>query len=482
MPLFRNQVRLSSLLLLGSFSIIFSVLLYTGLSSILNQYLDSRLLAISEAWAEFIEESTGVPLESTHANVSTRKHETTSETDQELREVVRSLIVLSTDGTIVWKGAAARTRPPLPGPALAQILRGQTIYDSIQIPDNPPIRRISFPVRKNGSVRYILQAETSMHFLQHTLSQLLALLTILTVLTLGMAWIGSRWLADMALTPVEVLSATAERVSGSSLKTRVSLAAPYDEFQRLARVFNEMLERLHRVFETQRRFMADAAHELKTPLTVIKGNLEVTLKRARTTEEYREVLLSNFAQVERLIALIRPLLTVAQFATDRPPLRLAPLTLEPVLKDLIGELTLLAENRHINLTFDARPVHMVQGDEGWLRHMVINLLDNALRHTPPHGNITVRLDEADRQVVVAVKDTGSGIAPEHLPHLFERFYRADDSRDRESGGIGLGLAIVKEIIEAHGGSVRVDSKVGEGTVFTLALPILEVGSEATWAD
>src|SRR5207249_3223645 len=202
--------------------------------------------------------------------------------------------------------------------------------------------------------------------------------------------------------------------------TRVSLNAPYAEFQRLAHAFNAMLERLQHVFEAQRRFIADAAHELKTPLTVIMGSLEVTLKKARSVEEYREVLIGNLGQVERLIALTRSLLTMARFAGERPPLHVAPLAVEPLVKDLIGELAVLADNRHIMLAVDARPASHVLGDEGWIRHMLINLLDNALRYTPSGGTVTVCIAEDGEGVRLAVKDKGPGIAPELLPLLFER--------------------------------------------------------------
>jgi heavy metal sensor kinase len=467
---FRSQIRLSALLLIVALLVTFSVLLYSGLSVILHRYQDARLLAFGENWAEFIEETNEVLPESLHRPALSDQRETDNEENREMREVARSLLILSPDGTVVWKGASAQTRPLLPEALRAKVLRGETVYDTIEIAKAPPVRRISVPVMRNGMVRYILQAETSMRFVQHTLRQLLALLAVIAVLTLGLAWVGSRWLADEALTPVETLSATAERISETSLKTRVSLDAPYAEFQRLAHVFNAMLERLQNVFESQRRFIANAAHELKTPLTVIMGSLEVTLRKARSAEEYREVLIGNLGQVERLIALTRSLLTMVQFVGVRPPLHRAPLELEPLVKDLIGELAMLADNRQVTLALDARPTLPVQGDEGWLRHILINLLDNALRHTPPGGTVTVCIEEVGNTVVIAVKDTGVGIAPEHLPHLFERFYRVESARDRESGGVGLGLAIVKEIAEAHEGTVRVASEVGKGSVFTVTLP------------
>jgi len=470
MSSFRSRIRLSALLVIGALLIAFSVLLYSGLSVILHRYLDARLLAFGANWAEFIEETSGALPDSAHQPALSEPRGTDSEENRELREVARSLLILSPDGAVVWKGAAAQTRPSLPGDLWTKALRGEIVYDTIKIANAPPVRRISVPVLRNGTVRYILQAETSMRFVQHTLRQLLALLAGIAVLTLALGWVGSRWLADEALVPVEALSSTAERISETSLKTRVSLNAPYAEFQRLAHVFNAMLERLQNVFEAQRRFIADAAHELKTPLTVIMGSLEVTLRKARSAEEYREVLIGNLGQVERLIALTRSLLTMVQFMGVRPPLRRAPLELEPLVKDLIGELAVLADNRQLTLALDAHPTPPVQGDEGWLRHILINLLDNALRYTPRGGTVTVCLDSADDTVTIAVKDTGPGIAPEHLPHLFERFYRAESARDRESGGVGLGLAIVKEIAEAHGGTVRVESEVGKGSVFTVTLP------------
>lgn len=470
MTSFGSRIRLSTLLLICILLTTFSVLLYTVLSAILHRDLDARLLVFGENWAEFIEETNEVLPDSAHRPRSPARHEADNEEDRELREMARSLLILSPNWTVVWKGASAQTRPTLPDAMRARVLRGETVYDTVEIADGPSIRRISVPIIRDGSVRYILQAETSMRFVQHTLRQLLVLLGVIAVLILGLAWMGSRWLADEALTPVETLSATAERISGSSLKTRVFLDAPYAEFQRLARVFNAMLGRLQNVFEAQRRFIADAAHELKTPLTVIMGSLEVALKKSRSAEEYREVLIGNLEQVERLISLTRNLLSMAQFAGEHPPLHLAPLTIEPLVKNLIAELTLLAEDRNIKLTLDARPVPSVLGDEVWLRHLLINLLDNAIRYTNPGGTVTVCLSKTDGPVAISVKDTGLGIASEHLPHLFERFYRTDSARAADSGGTGLGLAIVKEIAEAHGGAVRVESEVGKGSVFTVTLP------------
>ncbi|NJL16147.1 MAG: hypothetical protein HC938_02050 [Nitrospira sp.] len=194
--------------------------------------------------------------------------------------------------------------------------------------------------------------------------------------------------------------------------------------------------------------------------------------KARTVDEYHEVLLNNLQQVERLIALTRPLLTLAKFTSSKPPVNLVPLALEPLIQEIVDELMLLADDRQITLRFEPHPVPAVLGDAQWLKQALINLLDNALQYTPASGSVTIRLQTVNQEVSVAVEDTGHGIEPEHIPHLFERFYRTDWARAKDTAGTGLGLPIVKEIMEAHGGGISVTSEVNIGSVFTLRLPTL----------
>lgn len=458
MVAFRTRIRRSAIALVLVLLAAFSVLIYLGLSLLLAQHIDRELLSLAKQEATRVELATGAL--------------TSLEDDErdEMREAARSAVVLSPDGTVLWKGAATVDRPPLSPAHLADLQRGHTLYDTITPRSDGSIRRISFPITQAGSVRYLLQMETSLRLVDDTLHLLILLLAALAGTMILIGWIGSRWLAREALIPVEALTATAERISVPSLRTRMVLAAPYEEFERLTRVFNAMLDRLHHVFEGQRQFIADAAHEIQTPLTVIKGTIEVALQKSRTAGDYREALVTNLGQVDRLGTLTRSLLTLAQFSGDRPPVTLTPLSLEPLIQGLVKELTPLAEDRRIRLTVEARPVPSVQGDAGRLTQLLINLLDNALAHTPPEGRIAVRLKPVAGQVRLEVEDTGSGIAPEHLPRLFERFYRADPARARESGGTGLGLAIVKEIAEAHGGTITVESTLGKGTLFTITLP------------
>ena len=458
MVAFRTRIRRSAMAIVLALLTAFAVLTYIGLSNLLAHHVDRTLLALAEQEAQRVESATG-ELTSLEDDV-----------EQEMREATRVAVVLAPDGKILWKGAATVDRPQLTTALLAELQRGHTVYDTVTTPNDDPIRRISFPITHAGTVQYILQTETSLRLVQDTLRLLILLLAALAVAMVAVGWIGSRWLARETLTPVEALTATAEQISAPSLKTRMALDAPYEEFERLARVFNAMLDRLHRVFEGQRQFIADAAHEIQTPLTVIKGTIEVALQNTRSADDYRDALVTNLGQVERLSTLTRSLLTLTQFSSDRPPLTLTPLALEPLVRDLVKELTPLAEDRKIQLAVDAQPVPLVEGDAGRLTQLLINLLDNALAHTPPDGRITVRVRPSREHIVIEVEDTGPGIAPEHLPRLFERFYRADPARARESGGTGLGLAIVKEIAEAHGGTVGVESTLGKGSVFTITLP------------
>lgn len=458
MVAFHTHIRRSAMAVMLVLLTAFAVLIHTGLSNLLYHHIDGELFALAQQESTRVEIKTGTltALE--------------DDEEQELREAARFTVILAPTGAVMWKGAAVVVRPPLEASLLADAQRGRTVYDTITTPNNDSIRRISLPITRGGTVQYILQTETSLRLVQDTLRLLIFLLAGLAAALVGAAWLGSRWLARQALTPVEVLTATAEQISVPSLKTRVVLDAPYEEFARLARVFNAMLDRLHKVFEGQRLFVADAAHEMQTPLTVIKGTIEVALQKSRSADEYRDALVTNLGQVERLSTLTRSLLTLAQFAGDRPPVKLVPLPLEPLMQELVKELTVLAEDRKVRLTLEAHPVPLVLGDNGRLTQLLINLLDNALAHTPPEGTVTLRLRPESKQVVMAVEDTGPGIAPEHLPRLFERFYRGDPARDRESGGAGLGLAIVKEIAEAHGGTVRAASVPGKGSVFTVTLP------------
>ena len=468
----RSLIRQSVLILMAVLLLVFSVLIYVGGDALLRRYVDGRLLGLAETLAKIVEQHPNI-IESSGEDFGLAAEVSRSEKEQhELQEVTHSLLIFSPDGRVVWKGPEAVAQHPVPDDTVFERVRqGNTVFETVESADGTPIRHLFLPVPRHGQVRYVLHAEASMLLYRETLKALVILLTTGSGTIFLVAWIGSGWLAKKVLTPIEALSTGAETMSEADLGKRFTLDSPYQEFRRLTQAFNSVMDRFQRSGEIQRSFCDIAAHEMKTPLTILQGNLEVALLKARTSEEYREALINNLEQVGRLIALTRSLLTLAKFTSGKPPVHLVPLALEPMIQDMVDELTLLADDRRITLSFESQSVPPVLGDAQWLKQALINLLDNAIHYTPSGGAVTVRLQAVGEGVAVAVEDTGHGIEPEHLPHLFERFYRTDWARAKDAGGTGLGLPIVKEIAEAHGGSISVTSQVDKGSVFTLRLPV-----------
>lgn len=463
-----SLIRQSALILMAALLLVFSVLTYAGGDALLHRFVDGRLFGLAETMAKIVEQ---------HPNIiesSSEKYPRAAELirdKNEEREVTHSLRIFSPDGRLVWNSPNAVAQTPVPDHVFEQVRLGNSLYKTAETLDGRwSVRQLFVPIPLQGPVRHILQAEASLLLYRETLIGLVILLTLGSGVILFVAWIGSGWLAKKVMTPIEVLSTGAETMSEADLGKRLTLDSPYQEFRRLTQAFNSVMDRFQRSGETQRRFCDIAAHEMKTPLTILQGNLDVALMKARTTEEYREALINNLEQVGRLIALTRSLLTLANFTSGKPPVHLVPLALEPLIQDLVDELTPLADDRRITLTFESQSVPPILGDAQWIKQALINLLDNALHYTPPAGAVTIRLEAVGDEVAVAVADTGHGIEPEHLPHLFERFYRTDWARAKDAGGTGLGLPIVKEIAEAHGGTISVTSQVEKGSVFTLRLP------------
>jgi heavy metal sensor kinase len=451
--------------------LLFSALVYVASEALLHRFVDGRLLALAETFAGIVERHPDVIANSDAAVPPAAGASRSRKEPYDLHEVTHSLRIFSPDGRLIWKSPNARAQQSIPDHVLKRLRIENMAFETVDSADGTPTRHLFISFPQEDQPQYVLQAETSMLLYRKTLNELVFLLALGSGTTLFVAWVGSLWLAKKVLAPIETLCTGAETMSDTDLGKRLALDSPYQEFRRLTQAVNSVLDRFQRSSETQRSFCDIAAHEMKTPLTILQGNLEVALLKARTAEEYREALINNLEQVGRLIALTRSLLTLAKFTDVKPPVHLVPLALEPMIQDLVDELTLLADDRRITLSFESQPVPPVLGDAQWLKQALINLLDNALHYTPSGGAVRVRLQTAGEWVAVAVEDTGHGIEPEHLPHLFERFYRTDWARAKDAGGTGLGLPIVKEIAEAHGGTISVTSQVDKGSVFTLRLPI-----------
>jgi len=287
---------------------------------------------------------------------------------------------------------------------------------------------------------------------------------------LALAGIGGYWLSTRSLAPLGWMAEQARQITGSNLHTRLDIGDAADELTVLAASFNELLSRLDQSFESMRRFVADASHELRTPISVIRGEADVALSHDRAAGEYRESLAIVLDESRRLSRLVDDLLNLARADAGHVRLQVRDFYFNDLLAECCRSVQTLAAARHIDLECRACGDVPFRGDEELLRRLVVNLLDNAIRYTPAGGKVSAELEVQSGDVRVRVSDTGVGIAPEAASHIFERFYRADKARSRGDGGFGLGLSIVKWIAESHNGGVELTSRPEAGSTFTVTLP------------
>jgi heavy metal sensor kinase len=256
-----------------------------------------------------------------------------------------------------------------------------------------------------------------------------------------------------------------------SLSQRLHVPNPQDELGQLGAVFNEMLQRLENSFEELRRFTADASHELRTPLTALRATGELAMRGQRDPVRLWETIGDMLEDAQRLQDLVESLLLLARAEANARPLSRAPVACGTLAREAAERLRVLAEEKQQQLQVELTEDPVVPADAGLLRHAVMNFIHNAIRYTPAGGRITVRCYRRHHEAVIAVEDSGEGIAPEHQPHVFERFYRVDKSRSRIEGGAGLGLAIARAAVERHEGRIELESTPGKGSLFRIVLPV-----------
>jgi hypothetical protein len=262
-----RQIRLTALLLTGGLLLVFSVLIYIGAETLLSRYVDGRLLQLAETLGRIIEQRPDVIRGPGDELIALGQNGRSQEEQHELREASHNVLVRSVNGQLVWKGSDVVPRPPVPQNLLEQVKRGETVFDVMQLREGSPVRRVSIPVPRAGEVRYILQAEESLHFSHETLRGLAMLLGVGSAVVMLIASVGSAWVARMVLTPIGLLSRRAETMSEADLGERLCLDSPFQEFQRLTQAFNAMMDRFQNSCESQRRFVDYAAHEMQTPLS-----------------------------------------------------------------------------------------------------------------------------------------------------------------------------------------------------------------------
>jgi two-component system, OmpR family, heavy metal sensor histidine kinase CusS len=291
---------------------------------------------------------------------------------------------------------------------------------------------------------------------------------------------GGYWLSRRALSPVDALVRTAREVSGTNLNSRVQKLDTGDELQRLSDTLNEMLDRIESAFLRITQFTADASHELRTPVSLIRTEAELALRRSRGEAEYKESLRHILLEAERTTALIEQLLSLARTDSGRETLQLQPVDLRQTLRSVVDGWRQVATIRNLefsaslDVSSDDAADSLVIGDETLLRRLADILLDNAFKYTPSPGSVHLRLESKGESAVITIQDSGIGIAEEDQSKIFERFYRVDKARSRAQGGAGLGLAIAQWIVTQHRGSLGVESRPGHGATFRVELPMIAV--------
>lgn len=349
-------------------------------------------------------------------------------------------------------------------------------FEYTTLANGMPLRLYSVPFVLEGRGAGMVQVAESYAHIQEVELRLIWLLGLGIPFTLVAASVGGWFLAGRALNPIDRITRAAQQISADDLHQRLDLKLPNDEVGRLAITFDEMLARLEDGFERQKRFIADASHELRTPLTILKGDVEVALNRPRSASEYQETLEMVNQTADRLTSLVEELFLLARADNHQYPLQLESFNLAELLRQQVASLLPRAASQNITLNLAAPDTLLLVADPAKLTRLFLNLLDNALKYSNPGDTVHVTAASQNGYARIAIADTGPGIPTEHLPHLFERFYRVDKARARQAaagdkGGAGLGLAIADWLVKAHGGCIEVTSQVGQGSTFTVWLPL-----------
>jgi heavy metal sensor kinase len=323
---------------------------------------------------------------------------------------------------------------------------------------------------------YVIVVNQSLAEMLEELALLRRIFYVAIPIALMLAGLGGWYLARKSLAPVVVMSERARQIGAENLGEQLPVANPLDELGRLATAFNELLARLNAAFSQQRQFMADASHELRTPLYVIRTAVEVTAEQAhRHEDEYRDALAIIGQQTRRLTRIVEDMFTLAHADAGRPTLQPGDFYLDELLMESVRAAQVLAGRKGVAVELEPATEISYRGDEGLLRQMFLNLLDNAIKFTPAGGVVRVSLARRDSTYEVAVEDTGSGIPREAQGRIFERFYRVDQARTRAEspgeGGAGLGLSIARWIAEAHDGWLELRRSDERGSSFVATLPL-----------
>ena len=381
--------------------------------------------------------------------------------------------LLDANGRVLLTSEAGDTGHALPDPWPLPDSRPERQYYRTEFAANfgTRARTCSLWMRSDAGSTRIVQATYLLDQVHASLARFVQVCLVALAGATVLAAIGGRILATRGLRPVGRMVSAARRISVENLQERLDRSGTRDELDSLAETFNEMLDRIEWQVTQLRQFTADAAHEIRTPLAALRGNAEIALSADRPADELRAVLADGIEEYDRLARIADDLLLLARADAGQDFIRRAPFALDVALADVIDLFTPLAEECGVKLTLAEHAPVRIAGDDGRLRQMIGNLLDNAIKFTPAGGSVQAALITSNGAAQLTVRDTGAGIAPDDLSRVFDRFYREDRARTRDRAGAGLGLAICRTIVEAHDGTIAVNGRPSGGTVVDVRIPL-----------
>jgi two-component system, OmpR family, sensor kinase len=448
--------------ILTAILLIFATGVYTYFRNSLQKSIDTKIKSIAEVLSSSMMESHNPTIfgnfERYLENVLGRKPKG------------KFIQIIDSSGRIGAKMSDIETETlPTSFAALERALRGEIVYETMETA-KPRLRMVTLPIMDKNKATSIVQVGTSLEDFDETMRKLLIIMIIGIPTSLSVTVVVGYFMAKKAFRPVDQIRKAAIKITSTSLDARIDIGRRSDELGRLARTFNDMISRLEDAFHRINQFSIDVSHELKTPLTILKGETEVALRKERSNEAYRNLLVSNLEEIDRMSRIIDDLLLLSKADTKEIKLNVEVIDLRNLVFDICMDMKLFAANKGVELVVNDLAEVKVKGDELKLRRMLLNIVENGIKYTHDGGRVEVSSTLNNGTARIDVRDDGIGIPDEDVKFIFDRFYRGDKSRRRESGS-GLGLSISKWIAEAHKGSIAVRSQPAAGSTFSVHLPV-----------
>jgi two-component system, OmpR family, sensor kinase len=443
--------------------IVFSSGVYIYFKNSLQKSIDTKIKSIGEVLSSSLTE--------THSQSIFGNFERYLENVLGRKPKGKFIQIIDSSGRIGAKMSDIETETvPTSFSTLERALKGEVIYETIE-GARPRLRIVTIPiVEENKKVTSIVQVGTSLEDFDETMKKLLIIMIISIPTSISVTIVIGYFMAKKALKPVDQIRKAAIKISSSNLDERIDIGKRRDELSRLAETFNDMITRLKDAFQRINQFSIDVSHELKTPLTILKGETEVTLRKDRENEDYRKLLKSHLEEVDRMTRIVDDLLLLSKADSEGIRLNIEDIALRDLVVDICMDMKIFADNKEIELIVSELEDVRLKGDELKLRRMLWNVVQNGIKYTEKGGKVEISSYVNNGYVWIDVKDNGVGISEKDMKYIFDRFYRGDKSRRRESGS-GLGLSISKWIAEAHRGVIEVKSRPLEGSLFSIKLPI-----------